>query len=227
MTLLDPFLLILIILIAALTFIVLALAPLVIELKMPRDKGPRQILKKSLDRRIRSRYEKPVTIGQCSPSNSNMLRNLQDVLDQADVRAIRIGKDTTRIFGNVVFSPCLEASDNILVEGTLSVGDYCVFHRSVKAKGNVHIGNGVTVKGNLISEGDLTILDETVIGGSVHSEGSVKIGEKVFIASSVVAVGDVELYENSEVKKNILTRGVIKVVRHPKVDLPSTIDEIG
>jgi len=42
----------------------------------------------------------------------------------------------------------------------------------------------------------------------------------------VVAEGDVERYENSEVKKNILTHGVIKVLKYPKLDLPSTLEDI-
>lgn len=216
----------LLLLIAALAFVVLVFSPLIIELRKPRDKGPRKIFNMPFERRMRSSPTKPVTIGLDLAGDSNIARNLEDVLNAAGVKAVRIGKDTVRIFGDVVFSPHVEASDNIVVEGTLSMDDFCVCHRSIKAKGSVHIGNGVIVKGNVVSEGNVTILDEAVIGGSVHSEGSVKIGENVFVALSVVAAGDVELDENSEVKKNILTRGVISVLRHPRVDLPSTIDKI-
>jgi len=225
--LLDPFLLMLLLLIAALAFVVLVFSPLVIELKKPRDKGPRRILKMPFERRIRSSPKEPVTIGHNLADNSGDVKNLQDILDEAGLKSTRIGKDTTRIFGDVVFAPHFEVMDNVVVEGALSISDLCVVHRSVKAKGNLHVGNGVVVKGNLVSEGNVTILDDTVIGGAVHSEGSVRIGENVFVALSVVAVGDVELYENSEVKKNILTRGVIKVLRHPRVDLPPALDEIG
>jgi len=216
----------LILLITALAFVVLVWSPLIIELKKPRDKGPRRILKMPFERRVRSSPKKPVTLGHNQADNS-CLKNLQDIVNKAGLKATRIGNDTTRIFGDIIFAPHFEVSDNIVVEGTLSIGDFCVIHRSIKAKGNMHVGNGVVVKGNLVSEGNVTILDDTVIGGSVHSEGSVRIGENVFVALSVVAVGNVELYEDSEVKKNILTRGVIKVLRHPKVDLPSTLDEIG
>jgi len=225
--LLDPFLLMSLLLIAALAFVVLVFSPLIIELKKPRDKGPRRILKIPFERRIRSSPKKPVTIGRNLAANSSNVKNLEDILNEAGLKATRIGKDTTRIFGDVVFAPHFEVTDNIVVEGALSISDLCVVHRSIKAKGNLAVGNGVVVKGNLVSEGNVTILDDAVIGGSVHSEGSVRIGENVFIALSVVALGDVELYENSEVKKNILTRGVIKVLPHPRVDLPSTLDKIG
>jgi len=225
--LIDPFVLVLLLLIAVLAFVLLVFSPLIIELRKPRDNGPRRIFSMPFERRMRTSPTKPIRIGPDLAGRSNIVKNLYDVLNAAGVKAVPIGTDTVRIFGDVVFSPHVEASDNIVAEGTLSMGDFCVCHRSIKAKGNLHVGNGVIVKGNVVSEANVTILDDAVIGGSVHSEGSVKIGENVFIALSVVASGDVELHENSEVKKNILTRGVIKVLRHPRVDLPSTIDEIG
>ncbi len=224
--LLDPFLLMLFLLIAALAFVVLVFSPLVIELKKPRDKGPRRIFRMPFERRIRGSGKKSIMIGPNSTNSSSTEKDLEEILNKAGAKAAKIGKDITRIFGDVVFSPRFEVSDNIVIEGALTVGDSCVFHRSIKAKGNLHIGSNVVVKGNVVSEGNVTILDDVVIGGSVHSEGSVRIGENVFIALSVVALGDVELHENSEVKKNILTRGVIKMLRHPKVELPPDLDEI-
>jgi len=224
---LDPLLLMMFLLIAAFGFAVLVFSPLIIELKKPRDKGPRRIPKTPLEREIRSISRKPADISLSPAECSDHARNLQHILSEAGVKTTRIGKDTIRIFGDIAFAPHSEVSDNLVVEGALSVGDDCVFHRSVKAKGNAFIGNRVVIKENLVSEGDVTVLGEAVIGGSVHSEGSVKIGENVFVALSVVAIGNVELFENSEVKRNILTRGVIKVLRHPRVDLPSSIDDIG
>jgi cytoskeletal protein CcmA (bactofilin family) len=214
-------------LIAALAFAVLVFSPLIIELRKPKDKGPRRIPKTPLERRLRSTGEKLTSIGLNETECSGHSGNLQDVLNEAGVKATRIGRDTLRIFGDFAFLPRFEVLDNVVVEGTLKMGDGCVFHRSVKAKGNAFIGNRAVIKGNLLSEGDVTMLDEVVIGGSVHSEGSVTIGENVFVALSVVAVGNVELFENSEVKGNILTRGAIKVLRHPRMELPSSIDEIG
>ena len=79
----------------------------------------------------------------------------------------------------------------------------------------------------MISKGNIDIKDETVVDGLVHSAGSVRLGEKVFIGLSVVGDGDVELYENSEVKKNILTHSVIKVLKYPRLDLSSALEDIG
>jgi len=217
----------LLLLVAALVFIVLVFSPLVIELKKPRDRGPRRILRTPFERRIRSNSGKPVTVGPDLVNDPNFAGDLEAILNNAGVKATRIGNDTIRISSSIVLAPHVKVSDNLVIEGALKIGEHCVFHRSIKAKGEVLVGNGVVIDGNLVSEGNVTIMDQVVIGGAVHSEGSVKIGESVFIALSVVANGDVELHDNSEVKKNILTRGIIKTLRHPRVDLPPTIDEIG
>jgi len=184
------------------------------------------MLKTPLQRIIR-RSKLPQPSKPDSVGNSSAARDLENVLRDAQVKSSRIGKSTVRIFGDVAFPPKLEVFDNIVVTGALTVGDRCVFHGSVKAEGHVFIGNYVVIKGNLISKTNVDIHDEAVIGGAVHSEGSVRLGEKVFIGLSVVADGDVELYENSEVKKNIIAHGIIKVLRHPKLDFPSTIEDIG
>lgn len=224
---LDPLQLLTLLLTAVLVFAVMVFSPLIIELKRPKDKGPRKIPKMPLDKRLRRTGKTPASISPNETERSDLSRNLQDALNEAGVKTTRIGGDTVRIFGDFIFPPHSEVSENVVIEGALKIGDQCVFHRSVKAKGNVFVGNRVVIKGNLLSKGDVTLLDEVVIGGSVHSEGSVTIGENDFVSLSVVAVGNVELYENSEVKNNILTRGAIKVLRSPRVDLPPSIDEIG
>jgi len=214
-------------LVACSGFVVLVFSPLIIELKKPKDKGPRKIPRMPLEKRLRRSGKMSASINSDETEPTDHSRNLENVLKEAGAKYNPIGKDIVRIFGDFVFPPRSEVPDNVVIEGALKIGDQCVFHRSVKAKGNVFVENRVVIKGSLVSTGDVTLLDEVVIGGSVHSEGSVTLGENVFVSLSVVAVGNVELYENSEVKNNILTRGAIKVLRPPRVDLPSSIDEIG
>lgn len=223
---LDPYLLTIILLIVAFVFVGLALSPLIIELRKPKDRGPRKIPRLPLERRLRT-SKTPTNISPDETESTGHFTNLQKALNEAGVKFTMIGKDTVHIFGDFTFPPRSEIQDNVVIKGAAKISDHCLFHRSIKAKGNVYVGNRVVIKGNLVSNGDVTLLDEVVIGGSLHSDGSVTIGEKAFVSLSVVAIGDVELYENSEVKNNILTRGAIKVLRSPRVDLPSSIDEIG
>jgi len=223
---LDPLILMLLLITAALGFVAFVFLPAAIEILKPRDKGPRRILKTPFQKMMRHGPRLALTPKPASV-NKNTSKDLQDILRDIGIKTRRIGNDTIRILGGVAIPPNLEIADNVVVEGSLVVGDQCVFHGSVKANGSVFIGLGVVIKGNLISKGNVNIQDEAVVGGSVHAGGLVRLGEKVFIGLSVVADGDVELYENSEVKKNILTPGVIKVLKHPQLDYPSTIEDIG
>lgn len=223
---LDPFLLMTILLIAAFGFVGLVFSPLIIELKKPKDKGPRKILRMPLEQYLRTN-KTPTNASSDETNPTRHTTDLQVALNEAGTKSTRIGEATVRILGDFVFPPRSEVQDNVVVEGAVKIGEQCVFHQSIKATGSAFVGNRVVIKGNLVSNGDVRLLDEVVIGGSLHSDGSVTIGERVFVSLSVVAIGDVELYENSEVKNNILTRGAIKVLRRPKVDLPSSLDEIG
>jgi len=224
---LDPLLLALLLLLAAIGFVVFLFLPPIIELVKPRDSGPRKMSRTPMQKTIRNESASRSTPRHDSADNSVALNNLQDVLKRMGVATQRIGNDILRIFGDLTLPAHLEVADNIVVEGSLTVKDGCVFHGNVKAKRDIVIGNSVVMKGNLVSNGNVEIKDESVVGCSVHADGSVRLGEKVYIGLSVVAGGDVELYENSEVKKNILTQGVIKVLKHPRLNFPSCIDDIG
>ena len=224
---LDAFLLIFLLLIAALGFVAFLFLPSIIEIMKPHDRGPRKILRTPLQKTMRSSFRSTLPSKSDPDDNAGASKGLQDFLKETGVKFRRSGNNTVRIFNDVVFPPNFEILDNIVVDGTLTVGERCVFFGSAKAKGNVILGNCVVLMGNVISKGNIDIEDETVVGGLVHSEGSVRLGEKVFVGLSVVADGDVELYENSEVKKNILTHGVIKVLKYPRWDLPSALEDIG
>jgi NDP-sugar pyrophosphorylase family protein len=219
----DSFLLLLLLLIAALAFMAFLFLPSIIEITRPRDKGPRRILKTPLEKIVRHGSHSVYSAKSDSIGNAKDLENL---LKELGVRNRIIGEDTIRIFGDIVFPPDFEISANLVVEGELTFGDRCICFGSVKARGNVLVGSHTIIRGNLISKRNVFIEDEAIINGSVHAEGSVRLSEKGFIGFSVVAGGDIELFENSEVKKNILAQGAIKVLKHPKLDFPPSLDAI-
>lgn len=218
---LDSFLLMLLMVILSLGGVILLFLPSIIEIRKPRDKGPRKILRKPLRESLRCT---PLIL--TSQQDSTYSRSFSQVVLKTGVRAQRIGNNTIRIFGDVTLPPKHEFSDNVVVHGALTVGDYCVFHGSIKAEGNVSIGNCVVISGNLVSKLNVEIMDDAIVAGSLHADGSVRLGERVFVGSAVVAGADVELYENSEVKRNILTNGVIRMLRSPRVDWSSALEDI-
>lgn len=224
---LDPFLLTLLLSIVALSFVVFLFVPSFTEILRPKDRKPRKILKAPLRKMMRHELKSVINEKSDLVSDSIASKNLEGFLKEKNVKFHTIGNSTVRILGNIAFPPNFQVWDNIVVEGSLTAGDYCIFHGSVKAKGDIIIGNWVVLNGNLISKGNIDVKDEVVISGLIHSEGSVRLGENVFIGLSVVADGDVEIHENSEVKKNILTYGIIRVLKYPRLDLPSALDDIG
>ena len=210
----------------AVGFIIMVFLPSIIEIKKPKDKGPRRVLR-SLHQKPEVR--RPRQIGVPRPDSLRAGQNskdLQQILSEAGVSCRRIGKNIVRILEGVEFVPNSEIMETIVVEGSMKAGTKCVFHGSVKAKGNAVIGDGVVIEGNLIALGNVRVGDDVVVGGSVHSEGRVTLGENVHVGVAVVAVEDVEIREDSEVNKQILTGTTVKILRHPRLELPATLDNI-
>lgn len=201
--------------------------PSVVELKKPKDGGPRKIPKSSLKKSTLHSPRLVSVRGSDSSGVRHRVKDLQKVLADAGIRSHRMDERTVRILEGVELERALEIFDDIIVEGDFEAGAKCVFHGSIKAKGHALVGESVIIDGNLISLGDTRIEDEAVIGGLVHSEGSARLGEKVFVGLDLVAGGDVELYDRSEVSGSIVTRGAVRVLGHPEVELPKTIDDIG
>ncbi len=215
------------VLVVALFFIVMFFFPSVVELKKPKDRGPRRIPRLSLRKSI---AHGPRLISAPRSNSSGVryrIEDLQKILADAKIRSRRLDERTVRILEGVEFEPALEIMDDIIIEGALKIGAKCVFHGSVKAKGNMFVGPSVVIDGSLISLGDVCIEDEVVIGGLVHSEGRVRLGEKAFVGLDLVAGSDIELYNRSEVNGSIITPGTTKILEHPKVELPKAIDDIG
>jgi len=156
-------------------------------------------------------------------------RRVRDAtLKRLGVKVRRLNGDFVRLLGDVCLPDCYEFDENVVVEGCLTVGDRCHFGRSLKVLGDVTVGCGVVVDENLMVEGDLNILDEVVVGGSVDARGDVRLGEKVFVGGSVVSGGDVELFENCEVVGGVFPgRGVVRVLRVPKLEFPSAVEDVG
>lgn len=213
----------LLVMFAAVGFVIMVFVPSIIEIKKPKDKGPRRVLRSlNQNREVR----KPPLIATPSPDSHRVARDLQQILSEAEVSSRRVGKNIVRILEGVEFAPNSEIIETIVVQGSMKAGAQCVFHGDIKTKGNAVIGDGVVIEGNLITLGDVYIGANVVVGGSVHSEGHVTLGEKTHIGVAVVAAGDVEIQEDTEVNKQILTGTAVRVLRHPRVDLPSTLDKI-
>jgi len=160
-------------------FALLFFLPAFLELKRPRDKGPR--------------------------------RMAESTMEFSRKRVLKLGVDTIRIMGDVEFPSDVETRENIVVEGSLVIGDRCHFYGSVKALGDVEIRGEVVVEGSLIAGGSVKVGKDAEIKGSVDTKGSVHLGENSFVGLSLTSGGDVEMHRGARVFKNIFSQGHIRV----------------
>ncbi len=165
-------------------FALLFFLPAFLELKRPRDKGPRRV------------------------EETTMGFNRKKVL--------KLGVDTVRIMSNMEFPSDFEAKENVVVEGSLVIGDRCHFYGSVKASEDVEIRSKVVIEGSLIAGGAVKLGRDAKIKGSVDAKRSVHLGENSFVGLALTSGGDVEMRRGARVFKNILSQGHVRVLKTPE-----------
>jgi len=193
----DAVVLLLILLLVFVGFVFILFVPSFLEVRKPKDKGPRRVRDSTLER--------------------------------LGVKVQRLSDNGLRLRGDLKLPSGFEFEENVIVEGSATIGARCHFGKGLKIQGDVTVGNGVVIDENLIVDGDVNVLDEALIGESISAGGKVKLGEKVHVGGSLVAGGDVELFENCEVVNGILCGkgGAVKVLRVPSVEFPSSIEDVG
>ena len=197
-------------------FTVFLFLPSILELKHPRDHGPRQILGdqiKGIDETIPSspRLEIPVFLKGYIPENLQ-----QTIMNLDGTKISKIDADTTKIVGDMEFPSGIEIAENIVVEGHLTIGDESHFHGSVQASETVNVGCNVIVEKDLLSGKDITVDRNTVINGALNAKGSVHLGRNALVGLSLSSGRNVELGQGARVAKKIISGGFIVSHENPK-----------
>jgi len=204
-----PWLLILLIL-GLCGFTVFLFLPSILELKRPRNHGPRRILKSVGERDTQVKVdsvellELPIFVKEYIPES--LQRTLVNLNEK---KIFKIGTDITKIVDNVEFPSGIEILESIVVEGRLTIGDKCRFHGSVEASEDVKIGCNSIVEKDLVSGKDVSINRNSVINGALNAKGSVYLGQNVLVGLSLFSGGNVELSEGAKVAKDIISSGFI------------------
>ena len=195
-------------------FIILLFLPTLLELRKPKDLGPRKITE-TMKRTLTRRRRKPDNHAKLlSTITDHIPENLRHTLIDLDDKEIsELGDDGIRIVGDVNLPPDIEIQENVVVEGSLTIGDRCHFLGSVKASEDVRVGNEVVIEENLIAGGNVNIGKDTMIYGSVNADGSVRLGQNSLVGLSITSGEDVELHENARVAKTITCGSHIRVVK--------------
>jgi len=156
-------------------------------------------------------------------------RRVEDAtLEKLGVKVRRLSGDFIRLLGDLTLPDDLNFEENMVIEGCLRVGNRCHFGKSLKVLGDVTIGFGVVIDENLLVDGDVNVMDDAVIGGSVDASSNVRLGEKVYVGGAVAAGGYIELFENCEVVGGCFpSKGAVKVLKVPRIEFPSAIEDVG
>ena len=194
--------------------IILLFLPTILELRKPKDLGPRKIAETMVRTLIKRRRKPNNRAKLLSTITDQIPDNLRHTLIDLDDKEIsKLGVDTIRIAGDVHLPPDIEIQENVVVEGSLTIGNRCHFLGSIKVSEDVKVGNEVVIEENLIAGGNVNIGKDTVIYGLVNAEGSVCLGQNSSIGLSVTSGGDVKLHENARVAKTITCGSLIQVLK--------------
>ena len=189
-------------------FIVVLFLPALLELKKPKNSGPRKIAGTAMEKIPES--TDPPKVSQVVKEHipESLIHALND-LEGKEISKPSV--DAIRLVGEVELPSDIEIRENIVVDGFLKIGDRCRFRRSVKVLRSVQIGSDVIIEGNLIAGGSVKLGNSSTINGLVDSGGSILLGRNVSVGLSLTSGGDVELHENTRVGKGIVSRGHVRV----------------
>jgi predicted acyltransferase (DUF342 family) len=193
-------------------FIAVFFLPALLELKKPKDAGPRKIPEIATERIPRRTPESAEASKLSQVVKEYVPESLIHALNNLEGKEIlKTRVDTIRLVGEIKLPSDIEMRENLVVDGSLKIGNGCHFRRSVKVSKDVQIGNDVVIQENLIAGGSVKLGNGSVVNGLVDSGGSVLLGRNVAIGLSLTSGGDVELYENVRVGKGITSRGYVLV----------------
>ncbi len=144
-------------------FIVVLFLPALLELRKPKDAGPRKIPEIVMERIPRHARDsaKPPKLSQVVKEHvpESLIHALNN-LEGKEILKPRV--DTIRLAGEIKLPSDIEMKENLVVDGSLKTGNGCRFRRSVKVSKDVQIGSDVVVEGNLIAGGSVKLGNSSV-----------------------------------------------------------------
>ena len=87
------------------------------------------------------------------------------------------GDEVTTVVGDIEVPSGATINKDLLVRGTLRIGDRCKIHGKIEALKDITVGASTVINGNLISGGNVTVGSRSRITGSLQAGGCIKVGE--------------------------------------------------
>jgi len=178
-------------------FIFVLFVPSLLEIRKPRDKGPRKVKDATLER-----------LGvKVRMLNEDFVRLLGDLSLP----------DGFEFEENVVVEGCLRVGDrchfgkSVKVLGDVTVGCGVVIDENLVVKGKINVLDEAVIGGSVDAGGGVRLGEKVFVGGAVASGGDIELFENCEVVGGVMA-GE---------------RGTVRVLKVPRIEFPSAIEDVG
>ena len=106
--------------------------------------------------------------------------------------------------------PQAELTNELIVRGSLTLGEGSRLHGSAKASGSISLGSHALVVGNLVSDSDISIGPGAEVVGVLHAKKDVRLMPSSSVSVSVVSARTIYIHEGARVGKKVFaSRGIV------------------
>jgi len=104
----------------------------------------------------------------------------------------------------------VEFTNDLVVRGTLTLGDGAMLRGNAKASGFISLGSRALVVGNLVSESDIYVGPGAEVVGILHAKDNVWLMPASSVSVSVVSARTIYIYEGARVGRQVFaSRGIV------------------
>jgi len=130
-------------------------------------------------------------------------------LEKARAHArVKIAGQVLRVMGDISIPDGTELGNSLVVHGNLRLGNRCLVHGSLKAAGDIDIGEYSVIEGHVLSEGRIRVRKNSKVKGIVDSLKEISIEENASV-EAVSTEKTVRLEPGAKVDRRILSSGSI------------------
>ncbi len=115
-----------------------------------------------------------------TPTTAEVTTTLEPPVESSYEMRVK-GDEATSIVGDAEIPSGAKIDRNLLVRGTLGIGENCQIHGKLQASKDITVGSNTVIDGNLVSGGKVTLGSCVLITGSLWAAGCIKIGERAVV----------------------------------------------
>jgi cytoskeletal protein CcmA (bactofilin family) len=165
-------------------FALLFFLPAVLELRRPRDKGPRRVAESTMG----FNRKKVLKLGV------DTIRIMSDMEFPSDVEA----KESVVVEGSLVIGDRCHFYGSVKASGDVEIRSKVVIEGSLIAGGGVKLGKDARIKGSVDAKGTVHLGENSFVGLSLTSGGDVEMHRGARVFKNIFSQGNIRVIRESE-----------------------------